>query len=223
MKIFTAISKGQAAAYTSHLDFQRVLQQAARRAKLPLAYSQGFSPHPLFAFATALATGYSSDGEWVEMELIEDLSPKDFIKRLNAQLPPGLRAVQAMVAPLTAKSLASGMEAALYGIVLDCNASIAEDAVRAAFAGILADTEILHEKKGKGGLSMVNIRPQILELRLLAVSGSTVFLRAKGVLTAAGGLRPEFLVKTVLERLQVNGTARVHRERICFSRDSAVF
>lgn len=223
MKIYAAIAKGQSAAYTSHLDFQRVLQQAARRAKLPLAYSQGFNPHPLFSFATALATGYTSEGEWLEMELSCDISPRDFVKRLNAQLPSGLRAAQAMIAPPQAKSLAKGMESAVYGVVLDCDTVVAEDAVQAAFSEILASTEIFHDKKGKGGVHPVNIRPQILQLQLLAVHGGTVFFRTEGILTAAGGLRPEFLVKTIYEKLGVFGTARVHREKVCFAKDSAVF
>ena len=69
MKIIAAFEKTKEISYTSHLDVQRTLQRAFRRANLPLAFSKGFNPHPKLSFATALATGYTSAGEWLEVEL----------------------------------------------------------------------------------------------------------------------------------------------------------
>ena len=67
--------KGEAVRFVSHLDVQRTLHRAFRRAKAPLAYSAGFNPHPELSFASALPTGASSDCEWFEVELTEDMAP----------------------------------------------------------------------------------------------------------------------------------------------------
>ena len=73
MRIIAAFEKTKELSYTSHLDVQRTLQRTFRRAALPLAYSKGFNPHPKLSFATALATGYTSAGEWFEVELDQAL------------------------------------------------------------------------------------------------------------------------------------------------------
>ena len=51
MRIIAALHETGRAAYLSHLDMQRTLQRALRRADMPLMYSQGFNPHPQIAIA----------------------------------------------------------------------------------------------------------------------------------------------------------------------------
>ena len=41
----------------SHLELARALERAVRRAQLPFAVSQGFSPHMRIAFGAALPVG----------------------------------------------------------------------------------------------------------------------------------------------------------------------
>jgi radical SAM-linked protein len=57
MKLMPPIIKDPKLAMNSHLDVQRTLQRAFRRAGLPLLYSNGFNPHPQFSFATARQRG----------------------------------------------------------------------------------------------------------------------------------------------------------------------
>ena len=44
-------------------------ERALRRSRLPLAYSQGFVPHPLVSFGLALPTGCESRGEYLDLRL----------------------------------------------------------------------------------------------------------------------------------------------------------
>ena len=53
----------------SHLDLMHTWERVIRRSHLPLAFSQGFNPHPKINFASALALGTTSDGEYMDMEL----------------------------------------------------------------------------------------------------------------------------------------------------------
>ena len=57
----------------SHLDLMHTWERVIRRSHLPLAFSQGFNPHPKINFASALALGTTSDGEYMDMELTEEL------------------------------------------------------------------------------------------------------------------------------------------------------
>ena len=55
--------------FTSHRDVARMWERALRRSRLPLAYSQGFVPHPLVSFGLALPTGCESRGEYLDLRL----------------------------------------------------------------------------------------------------------------------------------------------------------
>jgi radical SAM-linked protein len=90
MKLRLEITKGEALRYISHLDYVRTMERALRRAKLPVAYSEGFNPHMKMAFASALSLGVTSDSEYMDVELKSDISPEDFAASLVNQLPEGI-------------------------------------------------------------------------------------------------------------------------------------
>ena len=76
--------------FIGHLDLLRTFQRAFRRAEVPLAYSQGFNPHPLLSFANPLALGMTSEDEYADITLEQEMDNAEIIQRLNAALPPGL-------------------------------------------------------------------------------------------------------------------------------------
>jgi radical SAM-linked protein len=69
MRIRITFSKQGALRYTGHLDLHTLLERAARRAAVPLAYSQGFHPSPKIQLASALPLGFSSRAEIMDMWL----------------------------------------------------------------------------------------------------------------------------------------------------------
>ncbi len=83
-------SRGEELKYISHLDLMRLWQRALRRAHIPLAYSQGFSPHPKLSLAAPLAIGVTSSGELMDIFLDHRVSPHFFINAVSKQLPPGI-------------------------------------------------------------------------------------------------------------------------------------
>ena len=118
MKLIAAYHKGNEIAMISHLDIQRTLQRAFRRAGIPLLYSNGFNPHPQFSFATAAATGMSSEAEWFEVQLSEEMNPTEFVRRANESMPQGMSVSSAFVAPENFGSLSAKLRAAGYRIDL---------------------------------------------------------------------------------------------------------
>ena len=68
MKLRFQITKDRSIRFISHLEYARTLMRAVLRAKLPVAYSEGFNPHMKLSLASALGVGVVSKSEFVEME-----------------------------------------------------------------------------------------------------------------------------------------------------------
>ena len=83
----------------SHHDIMRCLERMARRAQIPLAQSQGFTPRPRIVFALALGLGIEGQNEIVDIELFEPREPGDVLCRLAAAAPPGFHWLDAEVLP----------------------------------------------------------------------------------------------------------------------------
>ncbi len=216
MRIIAAFQKNKEISYTSHLDVQRTLQRAFRRANLPLAYSKGFNPHPKLSFATALATGYTSDGEWFEVELDRSIALEDFIARVNAALPDGMRIVEAFEADDSIDTLSKLIRAAHYELTVHFDAPVTEEEVKNAVQSIMGNQPVIVDKKTKSGVKPADIRPDILEATVKEVSDSSAILDVVGTLTAAGGLRAETFVRALFDRLHLNGFFTAHRISLCF-------
>ncbi len=216
MKIIAAFEKTKESSYTSHLDVQRTLQRAFRRADLPLAFSKGFNPHPKLSFATALATGYTSAGEWIDVELDKDITPEEFTERVNAALPEGMRFTKAFVADDGFPTLSKLLVAAKYLITLYTDTPVTQEQLRAAVGAIMTSDEVIVEKKTKSGIRSANIRPEILEAEAISASDGTAIVAVVGTLNAAGGLRAETFARALFERLSVNGRFTAHRTALLF-------
>lgn len=77
--------------FTGHLDLHHTWERTFRRARLPLAYSQGFNPHPHINLACALPLGFTSENEIVDVWLDERRLVADIEAALIPALPPGLK------------------------------------------------------------------------------------------------------------------------------------
>jgi len=85
--------------FTSHRDFARAFERAVRRAGLPIAYSQGFTPHPKISYASAAPTGAASEAEYLEVGLHTEVDPAWARAALDAALSPGLDILDVRPAP----------------------------------------------------------------------------------------------------------------------------
>ena len=84
--------------WIGHRDVARAMERAFRVAELPLAFTEGFSPHPKVSFGLALSTGHESDGEYLDLVLADDVDLDALPARLTEALPEGMAV--AGVAPL---------------------------------------------------------------------------------------------------------------------------
>lgn len=82
------------AAFLSQLELQAVLERAMRRARLPMAFSQGFHPLPLLSFGRALPVGVASRAEWFAVTLRRPMGGDEAARRLSAHLPSGMEVLR---------------------------------------------------------------------------------------------------------------------------------
>lgn len=213
MRIIASFYKHNEVRFVSHLDMQRLFQRAFRRAGLPLSYSKGFNPHPLLSFATALSVCYTSECEYFDVFLDEKIDADEFRSRVNAVLPEGVAVTKAVDAGEMKTSLTTLMRSADYFARLDFDREVTSDELENALASLLTG-EIIVEKKTKGGMKDVDIRPLLISVNLIDCSEGSAILYIRGKLTAEGGLPLELLFGTISEKVGASAVSTVNRRTI---------
>ena len=90
MRIGVKFSRTGRTRFVSHLDMQRLFSRALRRSGLPVKYSQGFNPHIVTSFASALAVGMETHGDYMEFYTTEDVPVGEIKQRLTDAMPEGI-------------------------------------------------------------------------------------------------------------------------------------
>ncbi len=170
MRIRMKFSKRGSLKYIGHLDTMRYFQKLMRRAGIPIAYSNGMSPHQIMSFALPLGIGDESVGEYADIELTGSVSSTDALAALAACSAPGIEILSFKALPDDAKNAMSSVEAADYEI------GFANDPDLSAFSTFFAQNEIVVLKKTKKSENMIDIKPFIFQYR---VAEDRIFLRLK--------------------------------------------
>lgn len=213
MRIIANFHKGEALRFLSHLDIQRLVQRAMRRAQLPLRYSQGFNPHPLLSFASALSVGYTSDAEWLDAKFDGGIPVETFMQRVNSALPDGLRIMRAREIEEGMSTLTALMQMASYRVCLQPDTNCTASQLQAGIDTLLGGP-IMVEKRTKGGMKTVDLRPMVVSMEMLDSSEAAAVLCVEGVLNASGGLNMELLMQAYLRICGVIGGYHIHRTAI---------
>ncbi|MGZ5399305.1 MAG: TIGR03936 family radical SAM-associated protein [Nocardioides sp.] len=153
--------------FTSHRDFSRAFERALVRARVPMAYSSGFNPHPRISYAGAAPTGSASEAEYLEIGLAERLDPDAVRETLDAVMPDGLDLIAVAESP--GGSLADLLTASHWRLDTTADA----DAVEAAVAAFLAADAVLVERMTKKGMREFDSRAAVSSL---TASGSSLDL-----------------------------------------------
>ena len=143
--------------FSSHRDFQRALERALRRAKVPMAYSAGFSPHPKVSYANSAPTGAASEAEYVEIGVVRRCDPDALRVALDEALPPGLDVidvVEARTSDLVARLQASRWRIEVPGVTVK--------AVAAAWQAVREAEAVPVQRLMKQGLRTIDIRPALV-------------------------------------------------------------
>jgi radical SAM-linked protein len=192
--------RGAPLRYVSHLEMQQVWERTFRRARLPLAYSQGFNPHPRLHMASALPLGFLSRCEIIDAWLESQHEVEEVISRAQASAPPGLQIEAAENIALQAPALQTQVQAAEYLALLLDPLDTAE--LQSRLEHLLGAASLPRERRGKP----YDLRPLVETLELRAGELPALYMRLAAREGATG--RPE----EVLESLGLDPTAaRIER------------
>ena len=207
-----SFSRAEEVKYISHLDLMRLWERALRRAAIPMAYSQGFSPHPKISLAAPLAIGVTSEGEVMDILLQRRVSPYFFIKVVSEQLPSGIDIMGVEQVSLAAPSLQSQVREAEYRVEVEADGGV--DKVEAALRSFLAKEHIPWQHQRDTGVRRYDIRRLVHRLWLIGWRESRCTLGMRLRTDSRGTGRPEQVV-TALGFSQ--RPISIHRTRLVFS------
>ena len=191
--------------FISHLDLQRFFQRAVNRTGLPIAYSQGFNPHPVMSFGSALALGWTSEYEVIDIKLSAPMGRKRTEDAVRAALPEDLPVLEVRMVEDRHPAPMSQVRMSDYSIRMEGENA---KAVVAQIDGFMARDTVSAVKKTKSGEKEINARPMVVELR--PTSDDSFFARL--MLTERESIKPELLIALLSEMAGVEPPeARVHR------------
>jgi radical SAM-linked protein len=202
--------------FLSHLDLQRTMQRLFRRAGLPLAYSEGFNPHPKISFGSALAVGVTSDGEYLDLELRQPMAAWEALEKMEAATPPGLKILTAQEIKNNRGSLTAQINLAKYRVEASLERPLRQADADSLASLLLGQETIPVIREGKKGPRSIDIREGIYDLSIKA-DGGTLIIFLDLQIGSAGNVRPEEVVCWLrTEGLRPRGTdirgnLRIHR------------
>lgn len=102
--------------FLSARDLTSVWERSLRRARLPIAYSEGFTPHAKVSFPDALPVGYASTGEYAELTFAVDIEPSSGLARLSTAMPTGMDITTFVPVAEGARRLSGHLRATLWEV-----------------------------------------------------------------------------------------------------------
>jgi radical SAM family uncharacterized protein/radical SAM-linked protein len=160
MRVLLRVARVGEAALLSHHEIMGAWIRVLRRARVPLAFTQGFHEHPRLAFAAALPVGEESLDSYVDLVLDEREDPAALCARIAAELPSGFHLLGAVEIPRKAASLMAQAAGVLYALFVPLgDAELAERC-----ASLLATESLEVERSGKRGARRLDVRDSIARL-----------------------------------------------------------
>ncbi len=191
------------AVYISHLDMNRCMTRAVRRADIPLWYTEGFNPHPYMTFLMPLPLGQTGMREPLDIRIEGEMSFGEIKKRLNSVMPEGIEIVDVAKPENKPNEIA----AAEYEIDVwfeneDEAKSFSEGAGKIIESGILNA-----EKRSKKGIKTVNLCELVRSFEISSKENKTF---VKTVLAAGNtvNLNAELLINALLSELSAEDKDR---------------
>ena len=184
--------------FIGHLDTQRYFQKAIRRAGIPVAYSEGFSPHQKISFAQPLGVGVESDGEYFDMEVkdyeMASFSGKDIVKRLNDISADGICVTDCVKLPDNAKNAMASVFTADYIVNFREGYECPFD-INKAIEEFNTSPKWLIEKITKKTSRSLDLKELVYELH---IKGEGIFMRLNA--SSASSVKPVLLMEDLYKK-----------------------
>lgn len=182
------------AVYISHLDMNRCMTRAVRRADIPLWYTEGFNPHPYMTFLMPLPLGQSGMREPLDIRIENEMSFKEIKSRLNSVMPEGIEIVDVQ----KPEHKPSEIAAAEYEIDIYFASDGEAEGFTAGSSAVIEGGVLNAEKRSKRGIKTVNLCEMVrsfdaesdgnkVRIKTILAAGNSVNLNAELLMTALCG------------------------------------
>lgn len=186
--------------YISHLDINRAMGRAFKRAEIPLWYTEGFNPHPYMSFSLPLSLGVESLCESVDIRLIDNITNEEIKKRMNAVLPADLKIADVY------DNFRDNSEIVYSDYVYKFQFADNEKSLEKISLLLSAD-EIMALKKGKQGrkrvLKETNIKPFIDKYNI-SIRDDIIILNIRLLAGGEKNLNPSLLFDTIIRLIDMD-------------------
>ncbi|WP_313342625.1 TIGR03936 family radical SAM-associated protein [Sedimentibacter sp.] len=187
--------------YISHLDVLRFIQRAVKRAGIDAKYSEGFNPHMRTSFGFPLSLGIESIGEYFEIELNEEITPDDFVNRMNDVMPKEMQILKAACSDdsrsLMARSSYTEYLFNIEFVTLDFNKL--NDLMKEIIETGVVFSKQKKNKKNKNITREINTKDFITYLNAYLKGDKTV-IEATFLTTETGSMKADDLIKIILDK-----------------------
>jgi radical SAM-linked protein len=214
MRIRVRFAKVGKVRWTSHRDLARIWERVLRRTALPVAYSQGFSPHPKLHFGLALSTGHESVAEYLDIDLDDDApgcpDPASFgelADLLTAALPVGVTVSAVGEIATSTPSLQQAVESCSWEIEIR---GTGPASVAAAIGRVLGAAELITTRERKGKPVTDDLRPYVLDLAVVGPTDAGTQITAH-LATQPRGLRVGELIAALDPAWEEGRVRRTHQ------------
>jgi radical SAM-linked protein len=187
--------RGEELKFLSHLDLMRLWERVLRRAGLPLAYSEGFTPHPQIALAAPLLVGVTSDAELMDVSLSRWVSPQSFLAQIEKQLPRGIALLEVWPVGPNIPSLQSRVRFVEYRVEVETEKGCQE--VKSALKSFLSMKELSWHHHRDTGDRYYDLRALVDDLWLMDCQDSLCVLGMRLRCDEKGAGRPEQVTKAL--------------------------
>ena len=202
MRMLAVFEKGERIRHIGHLDIQRSVQRGLRRSGLPVAYSNGFNPHILVTFASALSTGACGKREIMDVTMAEEVSAESFLERMNRAMPQEMQLSEARAVDRKHPSLPPLLRAAQYDLLIRDERYAGK--MIEAIPKMLSRETIPAMRKTKTAMKECDIKPLIIKLQ-----GEGNHLYATLVLTEREACKPGMLMEALGREAGIENEIRV--------------
>lgn len=173
--------------YISHLDLMRTMTRVIVRARLPVAYSEGFNPIPRLSFAAPLSVGVESDYEILDIKITHEVDFDEVKEALNRNLCEELSVFDVAMAEAKVK------DAAYAAYTLRIGTEGACDALSARVEEVLNKKPLSVVKKTKSGEKEVDLSP-LVKTATSEMDGGEIKVTLELLCDNASFLNPDYLV-----------------------------
>lgn len=202
MRMLSVFEKSERIRHIGHLDIQRSVQRGLRRSNLPVKYSNGFNPHILITFASALSTGACGAREIMDVTMEETVSEAEFLEKMNGAMPPELHLKEARAVDDKHPALMSMLRAACYDLLI--RDEDRADKIIAAIPAMMARDTIPAMRKTKTSLKECDIKPLIY-----ALQGEGQHLYTTLALTEMESCKPGMLMEALGREAGIDDEIRI--------------